>query len=157
MTRFSPSLNALTTITPIMAKKVKTLIKLQIIGGQATPAPPVGTALGPHGLNIAEFCKRFNDATAQRRGEVVPCVITVFEDRTYDFIMKTPPVADLLKKAAGIQKGSAKALTEKVGKVTKAQVREIAEKKMPDLNCHTVEAAMRQVEGTARNMGLTVE
>lgn len=140
-----------------MAKKVKTLIKLQIIGGQATPAPPVGTALGPHGLNIAEFCKRFNDATAQRRGEVVPCVITVFEDRTYDFIMKTPPVADLLKKAAGIQKGSAKPLTDKVGKVTKAQVREIAEKKMPDLNCHTVEAAMRQVEGTAKNMGLTVE
>jgi len=140
-----------------MAKKVKTLIKLQIVGGQATPAPPVGTALGPHGLNIAEFCKRFNDATAQRRGEVVPCVITVFEDRTYDFIMKTPPVADLLKKAAGIQKGSAKPLTDKVGKVTKAQVREIAEKKMPDLNCHTVEAAMRQVEGTAKNMGLTVE
>ena len=140
-----------------MAKKVKTLIKLQIVGGQATPAPPVGTALGPHGLNIAEFCKRFNDATAQRRGEVVPCVITVFEDRTYDFIMKTPPVADLLKKAAGIQKGSAKPLTDKVGKVTKAQVREIAEKKMPDLNCHTVEAAMRKVEGTAKNMGLTVE
>lgn len=140
-----------------MAKKIKTLIKLQIVGGQATPAPPVGTALGPHGLNIAEFCKRFNDATAQRRGEVVPCVITVFEDRTYDFIMKTPPVADLLKKAAGIQKGSAKPLTDKVGKVTKAQVREIAEKKMPDLNCHTVEAAMRQVEGTAKNMGLTVE
>lgn len=140
-----------------MAKKVKTLIKLQIVGGQATPAPPVGTALGPHGLNIAEFCKRFNDATAQRRGEVVPCVITVFEDRTYDFILKTPPVPDLLKKAAGIQKGSAKPLTDKVGKVTKAQVREIAEKKMPDLNCHTVEAAMRQVEGTAKNMGLLVE
>jgi large subunit ribosomal protein L11 len=157
MTRFSPSLKALTTITKTMAKKVKTLIKLQIVGGQATPAPPVGTALGPHGLNIAEFCKRFNDATAQRRGEVVPCVITVFEDRTYDFIMKTPPVPDLLKKAAGIQKGSAKPLTDKVGKVTKAQVREIAEKKMPDLNCHTVEAAMRQVEGTAKNMGLTVE
>jgi large subunit ribosomal protein L11 len=140
-----------------MAKKIKTIIKLQIVGGQATPAPPVGTALGPHGLNIAEFCKRFNDATAQRRGEVVPCVITVFEDRTYDFIMKTPPVPDLLKKAAGIQKGSAKPLTDKVGKVTKAQVREIAEKKMPDLNCHTIEAAMRQVEGTAKNMGLTVE
>lgn len=139
-----------------MAKKVKTLIKLQIMGGAANPAPPVGTALGPQGLNIAEFCKRFNDATAQRRGEVVPCVITVYEDRTYDFILKTPPVAELLKKAAGITKGSAKPLTDKVGKVTKAQVREIAEKKMPDLNCHTVEAAMRQVEGTARNMGLTV-
>jgi large subunit ribosomal protein L11 len=139
-----------------MAKKVKTLIKLQIIGGAATPAPPVGTALGPQGLNIAEFCKRFNDATADRRGEVVPCIITVFEDRTYDFILKIAPVPEMLKKAAGITKGSAKPLQDKVGKVTKAQIREIAEKKMPDLNCHTVEAAMRQVEGTARQMGLTV-
>jgi large subunit ribosomal protein L11 len=139
-----------------MAKKVKTLIKLQIVGGAANPAPPVGTALGPQGLNIAEFCKKFNDATADRRGEVVPCIITVFEDRTYSFILKTAPVAEMLKKAAGITKGSAKPLQDKVGKVTKAQVREIAEKKMPDLNCHTVEAAMRQVEGTARNMGLTV-
>jgi len=139
-----------------MAKKVKTLIKLQIMGGAANPAPPVGTALGPQGLNIAEFCKKFNDATADRRGEVVPCIITVFEDRTYSFILKTAPVPDMLKKAAGITKGSAKPLQEKVGKVTKAQVRQIAEKKMPDLNCHTVEAAMRQVEGTARNMGLTV-
>ncbi|MFA4955165.1 MAG: 50S ribosomal protein L11 [Patescibacteria group bacterium] len=139
-----------------MAKKVKTLIKLQINGGAANPAPPVGTALGPQGLNIAEFCKRFNDATQDRRGEVVPCVITVYEDRTYDFILKIAPVAEMLKKAAGIQKGSAKPLQEKIGKVTKAQIREIAEKKMPDLNCHTVEAAMRQVEGTAKNMGLTV-
>jgi len=139
-----------------MAKKVKTLIKLQIVGGAANPAPPVGTALGPQGLNIAEFCKRFNDATANRKGEVVPCVITVYEDRSYDFILKTPPVAELLKKAAGIQKGSSKALVDKVGSVSKAQIREIAEKKMPDLNCHSVEAAMRQVEGTARNMGLTV-
>lgn len=139
-----------------MAKKVKTLIKLQIVGGAANPAPPVGTALGPQGLNIAEFCKKFNDATADRRGEVVPCLITVYEDRTYDFILKIAPVAEMLKKAAGISKGSAKPLQEKIGKVTKAQVREIAEKKMPDLNCHTVEAAMRQVEGTARNMGLKV-
>ncbi|MFH1621410.1 MAG: 50S ribosomal protein L11 [Patescibacteria group bacterium] len=139
-----------------MAKKVKTLIKLQIVGGQANPAPPVGTALGPQGLNIAEFCKRFNDATADRRGEVVPCVITVFEDRTYSFILKTAPVAEMLKKAAGVAKGSSKTLQEKIGKVTRAQIREIAEKKMPDLNCHTVEAAMRQVEGTAKNMGLTV-
>ena len=139
-----------------MAKKVKTLIKLQIVGGAANPAPPVGTALGPQGLNIAEFCKKFNDATADRRGEVVPCIITVYEDRTYSFILKTAPVAEMLKKAAGITKGSAKPLQDKVGKVTKAQVREIAEKKMPELNCHTVEAAMRQVEGTARNMGLTV-
>jgi len=140
-----------------MAKKIKTLIKLQITGGAANPAPPVGTALGPQGLNIAEFCKKFNEATANRRGEVVPCVITVYEDRTYDFILKIAPVAEMLKKAAGITKGSAKTPIEKVGKVTKAQIREIAEKKMPDLNCHTVEAAMRQVEGTAKNMGLNVE
>ncbi len=139
-----------------MAKKVKTLIKLQIVGGQANPAPPVGTALGPQGLNIAEFCKRFNDATADRRGEVVPCIITVYEDRTYDFILKIAPVAEMLKKAAGIQKGSGKPLQDKVGKVTKAQIREIAEKKLPDLNCHTIEAAMKQVEGTAKNMGLNV-
>lgn len=139
-----------------MAKKIKTLIKLQIEGGKANPAPPVGTALGPQGLNIAEFCKKFNDATKDRMGEVVPCVITVYEDRTYEFILKTPPVPDLLKKAAGIQKGSPKPLTDKVGKVTKKQVREIAERKMPDLNCSTVEAAMRQVEGTAKNMGLEV-
>ena len=139
-----------------MAKKVKALIKLQIVGGAANPAPPVGTALGPQGLNIAEFCKRFNDATSDRRGEVVPCIITVYEDRTYDFILKIAPVAEMLKKAAKIEKGSGKPLQEKVGKVTKAQIREIAEKKMPDLNCHTVEAAMKQVEGTAKQMGLTV-
>lgn len=139
-----------------MAKKIKALIKLQIQGGAANPAPPVGTALGPQGLNIAEFCKKFNDATADRRGEVVPCIITVYEDRTYDFILKIAPVPEMLKKAAGISKGSAKPLTDKVGKVTRAQIRQIAEKKMPDLNCHTVEAAMRQVEGTAKNMGLTV-
>ncbi len=139
-----------------MAKKVKTLIKLQIVGGAANPAPPVGTALGPQGLNIAEFCKRFNEATASRRGEVVPVIITVFEDRTYSFILKISPVAELLKKAAGIQKGSGKPLQEKVGKITKQQIREIAEKKMPDLNCHTVESAMKQVEGTAKQMGLTV-
>ncbi len=139
-----------------MAKKIKTTIKLQIIGGGANPAPPVGTALGPQGLNIAEFCKKFNDATADRRGEVVPCIITVYEDRTYDFILKIAPVAEMLKKAAGITKGSGKPLQEKVGKVTKAQIREIAEKKLPDLNCATVEAAMRQVEGTAKQMGLNV-
>lgn len=140
-----------------MAKKIKTYIKLQIEGGKANPAPPVGTALGPQGLNIAEFCKRFNDATRDRMGEVVPCIITVFEDRTYDFVLKVTPVADMLKKAAGIQKGSAKPLTDKVGKVTRKQIREIAEKKMPDLNCRTVEAAMSQIEGTAKNMGLEVK
>lgn len=139
-----------------MAKKIKTYIKLQIKGGQANPAPPVGTALGPQGLNIAEFCKRFNDATQSRMGEVVPIIITVYEDRTYDFITKVAPVSEMLKTAAGLQKGSPKCLTEKCGKVTMAQIREIAEKKMPDLNCHTVEAAMRQVEGTAKQMGLEV-
>ncbi len=140
-----------------MAKKIKTTIKIQVLGGKATPAPPLGPALGQHGMNIAEFCQRINAATQDRLGEVVPAIITLYEDRSYDFILKTPPVADLLKKAAKIEKGSGKPLTEKVGKVNKAQVREIAEKKMPDLNCHTVEAAMSQVEGTARNMGITIE
>lgn len=139
-----------------MAKKIKTVIKLQIPGGQATPAPPVGTALGPHGLNIGEFVKRFNDQTKNRMGEVTPVELTVYEDRTYAFILKTPPAAELLKKAAGIEKGSGKPLQEKVGTVTKKQIREIAEKKLPDLNAASVEAAMRTIEGTARNMGITV-
>lgn len=139
-----------------MAKKIKCLIKLQIKGAGANPAPPVGTALGPQGLNIAEFCKRFNDATQTRAGEVVPVIITVYEDRTYDFILKIAPVSEMIKKAVGITKGSSKCLTEKIGKIKRSQVREIAEKKMPDLNCHTVEAAMRQVEGTAKQMGLEV-
>lgn len=139
-----------------MAKKVKTLVKLQIKGGEATPAPPVGTALGPHGIQIADFCKQFNDRTQDRRGEVVPAVLTIYEDRSFDFILKIAPVSELIKKAAGIKKGAQKNLVEKAGKLTKAQVREIAEKKMPDLNCHTVEAAMRQVEGTARQMGVEV-
>ncbi|MFA6042064.1 MAG: 50S ribosomal protein L11 [Patescibacteria group bacterium] len=139
-----------------MAKKIKTVVKLQIVGGQANPAPPVGTALGPHGLNLAEFCKRFNDATKDRMGEVTPAEITIYEDRTYEFILKTAPAADLLKKAAKIEKGSAKPLQDKVGKVTKAQIKEIAEKKMPDLNAKDLEGAMRIIEGTARNMGLTV-
>ena len=139
-----------------MAKKIKTVIKLQIPGGAANPAPPVGPALGQHGLNIQEFCTKFNAATKDRAGEVTPVEITVYEDRTYDFILKTPPAAELLKKAAGITKGSGKPLQEKVGKVTKAQIREIAEKKMPDLNAATIEAAMRTIEGTARNMGITV-
>ena len=139
-----------------MAKKIKTLIKVQVVGGKATPAPPLGPALGQHGMNIAEFCQKINAATQDRLGEVVPAIITLYEDRTYTFILKTAPVSELLKKAAKIEKGSGKPLTEKVGKVTQAQVREIAEKKMPDLNCHTVDAAVRQVEGTARQMGLTV-
>ncbi|RJO58974.1 50S ribosomal protein L11 [Candidatus Parcubacteria bacterium] len=140
-----------------MAKKVKAIVKLQIPGGQANPAPPVGTALGPHGLNLAEFCKKFNDATKDRIGEVTPAEITIYEDRTYEFVLKTPPAAELLKKAAKLEKGSGKPLQEKVGKVTKAQIREIAEKKMPDLNAKDLEGAMRIVEGTARNMGITVE
>ena len=140
-----------------MAKKLLTQVKLQIPGGAANPAPPIGPALGQHGVNIAGFCKEFNDKTKDMKGDIVPVVISIFEDRSFTFIMKTPPVAELIKKAAKIQKGSGKPLQEKVGKITKAQVREIAEKKMPDLNCHTVEAAMSMVEGTAKQMGVTVE
>lgn len=140
-----------------MAKKIKTVIKLQITGGKATPAPPVGTALGPHGLNIAEFVKKFNDATQDRMGETTPVEMTVYEDRTYTFILKTAPASVLLMKAAKIEKGSGDPLRNKVGKVTKAQVKEIAEKKMPDLNAKNIEGAMRIIEGTARNMGITVE
>ncbi|OGL87235.1 50S ribosomal protein L11 [Candidatus Uhrbacteria bacterium RIFCSPLOWO2_02_FULL_48_12] len=140
-----------------MAKKIKVIIKLQIPAGKANPAPPVGPALGQHGLNIQEFCTKFNNATKDRGDEITPVEITVFEDRTYTFITKTPPAAELLKKAAGIAKGSGKPLQEKVGKVTRAQVKEIAEKKMPDLNANDIEAAMRIIEGTARQMGITVE
>ncbi len=140
-----------------MAKKVVTQIKLQIVGGSANPAPPVGPALGQHGLNIAGFCKEFNDKTQDKKGEVVPVIITVYEDRTFDFIMKAAPVAEMIKKAAGIQKGSAKPLQEKVGKITKTQVKEIAEKKMQDMNAKDVEGAMKMVEGTAKQMGVTVE
>ncbi len=139
-----------------MAKKIKTIIKLQIPGGRATPAPPVGTALGPHGLNISDFVSKFNEASKDRAGEVTPVELTVYEDRTFSFILKTPPAAELLKKAAGIEKGSGKPLQEKVGKVSKAQVREIALKKMPDLNTADIEAAMHIVEGTARQMGIMV-
>lgn len=140
-----------------MAKKVKTLIKVQVMGGKATPAPPLGPALGQHGINIAEFCQKINAATQDRLGEVVPAVITLYEDRSYTFILKTPPVSELLKKAAKIEKGAAKPNTQKVGSVNMSQVREIAEKKMPDLNCTTVEAGMQQVIGTARNMGIEVK
>ena len=140
-----------------MAKKLLTQIKLQIVGGAANPAPPVGPALGQHGLNIQGFCKEFNDKTQDKKGEVVPVIINVYADRSFDFIMKTAPVAELIKKAAKIQKGSAKPLQEKVGKITKAQVKEIAEKKMPDLNAKDLAGAMRMVEGTAKQMGVTVE
>lgn len=140
-----------------MAKKLIAQIKLQVVGGAANPAPPIGPALGQHGLNIQSFCKEFNDKTQDRKGEVVPIIISVYADRTFDFIMKTPPVPELIKKAINLAKGSAKPLQEKVGKINKAQIRAIAEKKMPDLNCHTVEAAMRMVEGTAKSMGVTIE
>ena len=139
-----------------MAKKIKTIIKLQIPGGAANPAPPIGPALGQHGLNIADFCAKFNDKTKDKRGDIIPVEITVFEDRTYTFITKTPPAAELLKKAAKIEKGSGETLKKKVGKVTKAQIREIAEKKMPDLNAKDIEGAMRMIEGTAKQMGLEI-
>lgn len=139
-----------------MAKKLVTQIKLQIMGGAATPAPPVGPALGQHGLNIGDFVKKFNAATADRRGEVVPIVISVYDDRSYDFIMKIAPASELIKKAIGIEKGSGKPLSDKVGKITKAQLRAVAEKKLPDLNTTDIEAAMRIIAGTARQMGVTV-
>lgn len=139
-----------------MAKKIITQVKLQIPGGKATPAPPVGPALGQHGLNIAAFVKQFNDATQSRMGEVVPIIINVYEDRTFDFIMKVAPASGLIAKAAGIEKGSGKPLTEKVGKITKAQLKEIAEKKLPDLNTTDIDAAMKIIAGTARQMGVDV-
>jgi len=137
-------------------KKVKTVIRLQIEAGKATPAPPVGTALGPHGINIMEFTKSYNERTAAQAGFVIPAEITVYEDRTFTFVTKTPPAYDLLKKAAGVDKGSGKPNREKVGTVTKAQVREIAEQKMQDLNAFDIDQAMKIIEGTARSMGLNV-
>jgi len=139
-----------------MPKKIKTIIKLQIPAGKANPAPPVGPALGQHGLNIAEFCNRFNEKTKNLGNDIIPVEITVYEDRTYSFVTKTPPAAELLKKAAGIEKGSGKPLQEKIGKVTKAQIKEIAQRKMPDLNTTDLEAAIKTIEGTARQMGLEV-
>jgi len=140
-----------------MAKKVAGFIKLQIPAGQANPAPPVGPALGQHSVNIMEFCKAFNEKTAPMQGDIVPVEITVYEDRSFTFIMKTPPAAQLLLKAAGIPSGSGTPHVTKVGKVSRGQVREIAEKKMPDLNAIDLEGAMKIIEGTARSMGITVE
>lgn len=139
-----------------MAKEVKTTVKLQIPAGAATPAPPVGPAIGQHGLNIQQFCQQFNDQTKDKRGNIIPVEITVYTDRTFTFVLKTPPAADLLKKAAGIKQGSGNPLLKKVGKVTKAQIKEIAEAKMVDLNAYDIDAAMKIIEGTARQMGLTV-
>ena len=139
-----------------MAKKVRAVIKLQIEAGKANPAPPVGPALGQHGVNIMAFCKDYNEKTASQAGTVVPVEITVFEDRSFTFILKTPPASELLKQAAGIELGSGAQLREKAGQVTRDQIRGIAELKMRDLNAHDTEAAMRQIEGTARSMGIEV-
>jgi len=137
-------------------KKVAALVKVQLNAGQATPAPPVGTALGPHGVNIMEFCKAYNAATEPMRGSVIPVEITIFEDRSFTFVTKTPPAAELIKKAAGIAKGSSIPQKDKVGRLTRDQVREIATTKQPDLNANDMDAAMKTVEGTARSMGVTI-
>lgn len=139
-----------------MAKKITGYVKLQIPAGKATPAPPVGPALGQHGVNIMGFCKEFNEKTAKQVGYIIPVVITVYGDRTFTFIMKTPPAPVLIKKAIGLEKGSGEPRSKKVGKITKAQVREIAETKMPDLNAASVDAAARMIAGTARSMGVEV-
>ena len=140
-----------------MAKKrLAAVVKIQIPAGQATPAPPVGTALGPHGINIMDFCKAYNAATESQRGAIVPAEISIYEDRSFTFVTKTSPTPFLLRQAAGLEKGSANARTEKVGKVTEAQVRQIAETKMPDLNAIDLEGAVAQVKGTARSMGIDV-
>lgn len=140
-----------------MAKKIKTIIKLQITAGKANPAPPVGPALGQHGLNISEFCQRFNNETKDKGGDIIPVEITVYEDRTYDFKLKTPPASYLLRRAAGVEKGSAKPLSKKVGKITGAKLREIAEMKMEDLNANDIDAAMKIMAGTARSMGIEIK
>ena len=140
-----------------MAKKIKTIVKLQVEGAKATPAPPVGTALGPHGINLQPFVLQFNEATKDKVGQVTPVEITIFEDRTFEFKLKTPPAAYLLRVAAGLEKGSGEPNKNKVGKITKTQVREIAEQKMGDLNANDMDAAMRIVEGTARSMGIEVK
>ncbi|HEY5684397.1 MAG TPA: 50S ribosomal protein L11 [Acidimicrobiia bacterium] len=137
-------------------KRLAAVVKMQLPAGQATPAPPVGTALGPHGVNLMDFVKAYNDATGSQRGQIIPVEISVYEDRSFTFILKTPPAAALLRQAARVDKGSAEPNREKVGTVTREQVREIAEIKMPDLNANDIEAAMKIVEGTARSMGITV-
>jgi large subunit ribosomal protein L11 len=139
-----------------VAKKIRIILTLQLPAGKATPAPPVGTALGPHGINIVEFTKSYNEKTADKAGQIIPAQITVFEDRSFSFILKTPPAADLLRKAAGLDKGGATPKRETVGKVTRSQLREIAAVKMSDLNANDMDAAARQIEGTARSMGIEV-
>ena len=139
-----------------MAKKIRTVLTIQLPAGKATPAPPVGTVLGPHGINIVEFCKTYNERTAAQAGQVIPAQITIFEDRSFTFVLRTPPAADLLRKAAGVEKGSATAGREGVGRVSREQVREIAQLKMADLNANDIEAGARVIEGTARSMGIEV-
>ena len=139
-----------------MAKKIKAVVKVQIPAGKATAAPPVGTALGPHGINMGQFIKEYNEKTASLAGTVVPAVVTIFEDRSYTFVTKSPPAADLIRKEAGIEKGSGKPNKDKVGEISKAAVKKIAETKMNDLNATSLEAAMRMVEGTARSMGVEI-
>ena len=138
-------------------KKIKAVVKLQISAGKATPAPPVGPTLAPYGLNLADFCQKFNDATKSQEGFTIPVEVTIYEDRSYDFKLKTPPTSELLKKAAGIEKGSAQGKKTKVGKITREQLRKIARHKMPDLNTDNIEQAMKIVEGTAKQMGITIE
>ena len=140
-----------------MAKEVKQIVKLQIPAGKATPAPPVGTALGPHGLNIQDFCVRFNEASKDRMGEIVPIELSIYDDRSFDFILKTAPASEMIKDKIGLKKGSGKLLQEKVGKLTDAQLTEIAEKKMPDLNANDIEAAKKIIAGTAKQMGVTIK
>ena len=140
-----------------MAKKVKTIVKIQLPAGKATPAPPVGTVLGPHGLNLAQLVKEFNDRTAPMGDTIVPAEITIYEDRTYSFILKTPPASVLIRKAAGLEKGSGNPLMNKVGTITKAQLRQIAEQKMPDLNANDIDAAEKIIAGTARSMGVEIK
>ena len=139
-----------------MAKEVTRKVKLQIAAGKATPAPPVGTVLGPTGINLSEFCTKYNDATREKMGDVLPVEISIYDDRTFDFVIKTPPAAFLIKKYAKVQKGSVKGSKEVVGTLTKEQLREIAETKLPDLNAYSVEEAMKIIEGTAKNMGITI-
>ena len=140
-----------------MAKKIKTTLKLQIQAGKATPAPPVGTALGPHGINIMEFCKAFNEKSKDKGDSLIPVVMTIYEDRSFGFVLKTPPVSDMIKKALKVEKGSGDPLKNKIGKLTKEQVKQIAEAKMQDLNANDIGAAMKIVAGTARSMGVEVE
>jgi large subunit ribosomal protein L11 len=140
-----------------VAKKIRIVLTLQLPAGKATPAPPVGTALGPHGINIVEFTKSYNEKTADKAGQIIPAQITIFEDRSFSFILKTPPAAFLVKREAGIEKGSGQPNRNKVGSITKAQVRKIAELKMPDLNCDSLESAMAMIAGAARSMGVEVK